>query len=534
MQGSIANELNSLEPSSVPPEPQTHSQPPIGNLPVELLTKVLHDALPSIDTQALEHPDTCLHYMQALYKLQLVTKRWKEVVDATPVFWALVSWGFADRQNITNMDKSLNSPLLVHCSGRTRDRTDGGVSCLHFLELIEPARHRWQVLWLDSVLPEGLPRQLAEPAPILENITLNCFPGDIDDPEVFTLFGHHVSTVRFVSLMQLAFHPSPSPFHDLSCFTLYSTRGNTISVEWIEEVLRGSPQIERLRLIDLYVQTPTVMKPIATITLVHLKSLTMDQMDGSAIDYIVRRIEAPNCIQFQLAYDGERTEDYDPSLLLDSALASFEPILQDLVQRMPNPYLSIDADSIWGQHPSPNFESDLTPFFHLDVEEVPFLAVVRWVDRVVDPTRWDRGPAQWPFMGSLHITGTTPLADPEIAARLKHLKSVTHISAEVSTADIRQLLEILGETGPEPWFPYLRQLNVHAYRWEARELLETIRARLARPSPLVPQLTVIVRRQILPNFPEAGNRVIFDPDIMHEFRALKGVSVVYPGGEDAD
>ncbi|KAG8947608.1 hypothetical protein FRC00_009017, partial [Tulasnella sp. 408] len=269
--------------------------------------------------------------------------------------------------------------------------------------------------------------------------------------------------------------------------------------------------------------------------LVHLKSLTIDQMDGSAIDYIVRRIEAPNCIQFQLAYDGERTEDYDPSLLLDSALALFEPLLQDLVHRMPNPYLSIDSDSLfWGQHASPSFESDLTPFFHLGIEEVPFLAVIRWVDRVVDPARSDRGPGQWPLVGSLHVPSTTPLADPEIASHLKHLKSVTQISAEVSTVDIRQLFEILGEAGPEPWFPYLRHLNVHAYRWEARELLEMIRARLSRPSQLVPQLTVIIRRQIFPNFPEAGNRVIFDPDILHEIRAMKGVSVLYPDGEDAN
>lgn len=507
----------------------------MGNLPVELLTQVLHRALPPIDTQALVHPDACSDYMQALYKLQLVAKRWKEVVDATPVLWALVSWGFADRQNVANMDKSQNSPLLVHCSGTTRDGPDDGVSCLHFLELIEPARHRWQVLWLDSVLPEGLPRHLAEPAPTLETINLNCCPGDFDNPEVFTLFGHHVSNVRSVSLMQLAFHPSPSPFRDLSYFNLYSTRGSRIAVDWIEEVLRGSPQIERLCLIDVDVQTPTAPKPIATIKLVHLKSLTTDQMDGSAIDYIIRRIEAPNCIQFQLAYDGERAEDYDPSLLLDSALASFEPLLQDIFHRMPDPYLSIDENSLfWGQNGSLSWESDFTPFFHLGVEEVPFLAVIRWVDRVIDPTRLGRDLSQRPLVGSLHITGTTPLADPEIASRLKHLQSVTQISAEVSTADVRQLLRILGDAGPEPWFPYLRQLNVHAYRWEAKELLEMIRARLSRPSPLVPQLTVTIQRHIFPRFPEAGNRVIFEPDILQEIRAIKGVNVVYPGGENAD
>ncbi|KAG8896260.1 hypothetical protein FRC01_011927, partial [Tulasnella sp. 417] len=282
-------------------------------------------------------------------------------------------------------------------------------------------------------------------------------------------------------------------------------------------------------------QTPTFSTPITVIDLVHLKLFRMRGIGGRAVDYIVRRIKAPNCTQFWLDFDGEGVGDYDPSLLLDSALTSFEPILQNLVHKMPNPSLSIDASSIyWGQHPTQNSKSKLNSYFLLYIKEVPFLAITRWVERVVDPISSDRSAGQEPLVGALHITNTTLLAmaDPEIAPRLKCLKSITQISVAVSTRDISQLLQILGEAGLEPSFPYLQQLDLHGYRWEARQLLEMVRARLSRPSPLVPHLAIVIQKETYPDLVDPGDRVVFDPDILRAIRALGGVSLEFAGGEE--
>ncbi|KAG8927651.1 Fungalysin/Thermolysin Extracellular metalloproteinase 5 [Tulasnella sp. 417] len=294
------------------------------------------------------------------------------------------------------------------------------------------------------------------------------------------------------------------------------------------EVLRRSPQIERLCLVDMDLQMPTFGTPIAAVDLAYLRLFRTWGIDGRAVDHIIRRINAPNFAQFQLAFDGEGMEDYDTSLLLDSALASFEPILQNLIHKMPNPSLHIGPNSIfWGQYSwlplSP--ESKLNPYFLLDIKEVPFPAVIRWVDRVVDPTLPDRSPSQKPLVGALYITDNASLEDAEITSLLKHLKSITQISAQAS-ADVSQLLRLLGEAGPEPGFPHLQQLNLRAYGWEARKLLDTIRARSSRSFQPAPDLTIVIEAETYPRFMDPGKRVVFDPDTLREIRALKGADPV--------
>ncbi|KAG8911236.1 hypothetical protein FRC01_005822, partial [Tulasnella sp. 417] len=498
----------------------------IDALPAELLIKVLQLVLPPIDLRPVDNPtDMSRVYIKALFQLQLASRRWKEVLDTTPGVWALVSEGFPDHQNIANMDKSHNHPLTVYRTGKKIGDAEGDLgSCLEFLQLIESTRQRWRVLRLNGVLPGDLPHYVAEPAPILETIDLSTFPRGPDNSEVLTLFGHHVSTLRYVNMMSIAFHPCPSPFHDLISFSLYHTRGNWIDVEWIMEVLRGSPHVERLCLADMDLQMPTLGTSSPPVDLSHLKSFRTWSIEGRAVDYIIRRINTPNCIQFQLSFDSEGADDYDTSLLLDTALASFEHIFQNIIHEMPNPSLSVHPNSIyWGQHPWPPFrpESKLNPYFLLDIREVPFPAVIRWIDRVVDPTRSERSPSLEPLAGTLYITDNTSLTEAEIASQLKHIKSITEIST-LAPADVGQVLQLLGEAGPEPWFPHLQHLNLHADGWEARELLNMARARSSRPSRPAPQLTIIIKAETSPRFLGPVNRVAFDPDTLREIRALKG------------
>ncbi|KAG8923436.1 hypothetical protein FRC00_006268, partial [Tulasnella sp. 408] len=307
--------------------------PHIEQLPVELLAKILHLALPPIDVRALEYPDACTDYMHSLYELQLVSN------------------------------------------------------------------------------------------PTLETMHLRC---SVENPahEPFPLLGHHVSNIRYVNLTLIAFHPSPSPFHSLTDFSLCSTWADGITAEWIIEVLRESPQLERLRLANLNLQIPTFSEPMAAIDLLHLKSFRISGIDGKATDYVIRLIKAPNCIQFQLDFNGRGAEDYNPSLILDNALTSFEPIFQSIVHALPRPFLSIEAGCIfWGRYAPPDYDPDPTPFFHLSIRNVPFLAIIRWLERVVDPTRVDRGPDERPLMGAFYISSITLLTNAEIASRLKHLKS---------------------------------------------------------------------------------------------------------------
>ncbi|KAG8911237.1 hypothetical protein FRC01_005823 [Tulasnella sp. 417] len=499
-------------------------------LPTELVIKVLHLALPPID---LEERASLIgiskDYLKALFQLQLVSSRWKEVLDGTPSFWALVSMEFPDRQNTANLDKSSNYPLTVYGIPSLLDGMDKVESCLSFLKLIRTTRPRWRVLWLYLMLQEALSHFLTEPAPILETIHLVSLPVIADNREVFTLFGHHVSTLRSVHLMNIAFYPSPSAFHNIISFHLLYTRGNEVPVEWVMEVLRGSPQMESLRLVEMDLQVPTFSTPVEVINLAHLKSLRITGISRSAIDYIFRRIDVPNCIQFELGYYGQ---DYDGSLILDRVLSSFEPMIQNLVHKMPNSSLHMKSNNVfWGEFPWLEPGSRIKPYVSVNIGAASFLAIIRWVERVVDPTSSDRSLGPNALAGELCITNTTPLADTEIVSRLKRLKSITAISTE-SSADVGQLLQLLGEAGPEPSFPSLRQLYLHAHRWQAPQLLEMVRARLSRLPQPVPHLSIVIEEETYPALADPGNTVVFDPDTLHEIRALNGLSLEFAGRED--
>ncbi|KAG9041809.1 hypothetical protein FS837_011704 [Tulasnella sp. UAMH 9824] len=523
------SEIDLILSSTTSSESQTPTEPYIEQLPVELLAKVLLLALPLPDTNGLAYPNACTDYMRSLYKLRLVSRTWKEFVDSTPGLWALVSWEFPDHLNISNMVKSRNEPLVVGCSRRTKWGEEP-VSCLRFLQLVEPARHRWQVVWLDYVLPEGLSSYFADPAPMVEAIHLR-YTLDSPHHEAFPLFGHHVSNIRYVNLTYNTLHPSPSPFRNLTSFSLCPLWGGGVAIEWITEVLRASPQLERFCLTNLELQIPASSLPIEAIDLPYLNGLRLYEIDGRAIDYIMRLINAPNCTQLQVYCIGRDADDYDPSLLLDSGLTPFEPIIQNIMSTMLAPLVSIDADSIeWGDYTPPDWDSDRTQFCHLYIRRASFLAIIRWVERVVESTRLSSGPG-WSCVGSFNISSTALLENAEMASRLKHFKSITSIVATEPTVDVAQLLQLLGEAGPEPWFPCLQNLTVHAYGWKAQQLLEMLRTRSSRSSQPVLRL-VMIKSGFWVDFAGRGKQVVFDSDIWREIRAIKELHVDYPGGED--
>lgn len=488
------------------------------NLPVEIIALVLHLALPPIDPKHLASYDGCTNYMRALYKFQLVSGRWRAVIETTPELWALVSSTFSADRISKNLQKSRNSHLTIHYRG-----TCSRVGRIHFFQLVKPHRDRWRVAWLiGGPLDDFLPH-LSQPAPFLETIYLRGYVNITYKLGSFSLLGHQVSNVRYVDLIHYA---NPSPFQDLRKFKLCYTRVHPMSAGWLVEVLQRSPRLEELCLLDLELQVPTVTDPIETTTLNHLTSLDIKDIEGSAVDYILRRINAPNCVQFRLMVDEEHTTNYDPSLMLDSALSSFEPVVQKLGRKAD---LTIGVSCIfWYNTPISDPMPRPIPFLRLGIEDIPLPPIIRWVERVVDPTNSD-GHSDG-RVGVLYIDQDTPLGDTEIVSQLIRLKSVTRIWVEGTGADVRRLLQILGTSGPEPAFPRLCKLGLRADGWSAHELLEMVSARFDVPIRTCPHLVVSVRSL---EYCYGGGSA-FPPDTLSAIHAIEGVTVLFEDPADPE
>lgn len=488
-------------------------------LPVEIIAPVMHLALPPIDPKHLASPNACADYMRALHEFRLVSWTWRAVLDAIPELWALVSSSFSADRIIKNLQNSRNSQLTIHYRG-----SSSRLSKIHFMQLVEPHRHRWRVVWLDGGSLEDFLHQLSHPAPLLETIYLHGYVPTTYDLESFSLLGHQVSNIRHVDLMQVLPYLNPSPFQDLRTFKLWYIWAHPISVDWLVEVLQRSPRLEELCLLDLNLQVPTMTAPIVTVTLDYLTLFNIKDIESNVVDYILRRINAPNCVQFRLTIDDAQPTNYDPSLLLDSALSSFEPVVQKLGR---NAHLIMGVNSIFWYNTSLLEPMPLPiPFLLLEIEEIPLPPMIRWVERVVDPTNSDEHPDE--RVGTLYIGRGTPLGDAEIVSQLIRLKSVTQIWAQETGTDVRRLLRILGADGPEPAFPRLRKLGLQADGWNAHELLEMVSARFSEPARRCPHLVVSVRA---PDYRDGGGSA-FAPDTLSAIHAIAGVTVLFENPAD--
>ncbi|KAG8945321.1 hypothetical protein FRC04_000856 [Tulasnella sp. 424] len=272
---------------------------PFNNLPTEILLVILQLSLPPLDLQTLHDWNCCRSYMKALLKLRLISTLWKEVVDTSPWLWAVLSSKLPLEQNITNIHRSGDRPLLIHYAGRLPlfERREKLASDHKFLFHIGEIRHRWQLVWFDELDKGGVFRSIDEPASQLQTLHIHSRHIELREEEELLKIGEQLPSIKHLDLKGVLLSQSMSPLLGLITLELDGIRGNGIAAHWLLETVDGSPNLERLSLKNVPLRLPAPSASVPTITHNGLRSLRTD-LKGEAADFLFRHIRAPHCIYF--------------------------------------------------------------------------------------------------------------------------------------------------------------------------------------------------------------------------------------------
>ncbi|KAG8945320.1 hypothetical protein FRC04_000855 [Tulasnella sp. 424] len=494
---------------------------PLNKLPTELLLVILQLSLPPLDLQTLQLESCCRSYMRALLELRLVSTLWKEVVDTAPWLWAVLSSTLPLDQNITNIHRSGDWPMIIHYVGThpLLEVPEQIASDLKFLFHIGEIHHRWQLVWFGEIGVEGVFQSLNEPASQLQTLYIHNLSVDVLQEEELLKIPEQLPSIKHLDLKGVRLSEFMSPFLGLISLELDEIRGDGIAAHWLLETVDGSPNLERLSLKSVPLRLPAPSPSDPTITHNKLRSLQID-LKGEAADFLLRHIHAPHCIHFKLVIATSR-RDYDSSLILDTALQRFEPTLQEICHVAKGSSIDIEEQGVaWSVGKSANWEHTEEPFIRLAVEGPSFLSILRWIKRVVEPSSRRT-------VGVLHLDRGVPLGNAEAVSLLGGLRSVTTIRAIRRGADIPRMLQLLSGYNYEPFLPLLSDLYLRGWGWAPQELFTMVRARFSPLATTCSQLKIEVH-DWKGTSGDSINVMEFDVDTLREIRVVKGVTVEFP------
>ncbi|KAG9041530.1 hypothetical protein FS837_012140, partial [Tulasnella sp. UAMH 9824] len=204
-------------------------------LPVELVPCILMDCFP--DEPRIYRP---LEDVMNIYKVRLVSRWWKELIEETPWFWFHISIAYPTQVIQDSLRRSKDHYLRVHACQITGATTE---ACESFLRLVQTQSHRWLSLVLEmwELLPEELVVSiLRSPAPGLQYLTAVFPPGQFTHHPVVDLMS---GTAQHLKGLQLCGVPI---VWDFGCFKgledlTYVDIQEISSTDVVELLTRTSP-----------------------------------------------------------------------------------------------------------------------------------------------------------------------------------------------------------------------------------------------------------------------------------------------------
>ncbi|KIO30665.1 glycoside hydrolase family 5 protein [Tulasnella calospora MUT 4182] len=232
-------QLTALDPRTVPSTVHSRSSPN-HHLPVELLAYILNIRFP--DTGGRIKKD-----MEELYRLRLLSKSWKELIEGTPTLWTHISAHYpaAVVRDCLKWSKThLLRIKILYMWGYPAE------PLIELLQLLQPHSHRWKALDYHNKGGPYIDRKhsrhlLESPAPMLESIYVN-LSSFLLEPRV-NLAGGRAEGLKHLTL-QDAFLPQYSNLlHDLETFSL--TNMDAVPVGEILNIFVKSPALRRFELL---------------------------------------------------------------------------------------------------------------------------------------------------------------------------------------------------------------------------------------------------------------------------------------------
>ncbi|KAG8920116.1 hypothetical protein FRC01_000913 [Tulasnella sp. 417] len=268
--------------------------------------------------------------MAEIYRLRLVSRSWKELIEGTPTLWTYVSVAHPPVVVRDCLRWSKNHPLRVKipytwpCSKE---------ALLEFLQLLQPQSHRWKTLTYATSDRLNLDRIrirhfLESPAPMLQSLDL-C-PGELGGDPWVNFGGGVAKGLKHLSLTYASLPECSDLLHGLE--TLILDHVDTGPAEELLSIFVRSPALRRFEFWDFEEdQSSATTSVIPSLDLVanSLEEVVIQVSDPRFINLILSQVSMPNCKSLELSADFSELGDDFLGRILDDALAQFMPRIRE-------------------------------------------------------------------------------------------------------------------------------------------------------------------------------------------------------------
>lgn len=524
---------------------------PIARLPSELLVGVLLLVLPNI--YAVVDKRQCQEYMAHLYTLRSVSKKWRGVVDGTPILWRLISSSLPLQVNVTSVSRSLNTPLVVIYDATSqitrpvpnmdssREPQSFPSSIQSFTELADVVRDRWSSLTF-KLDPSFISQLLAKPAPQLQILTF-VFPGSMPAqiPQI-NLLGGCTEKLRHVRIERIEFPLSRfnripmfwpnGAFHGLKSLHFSHIHGPSFTTRYILEVLGGSPELETLVLNANVFQHDPNDSNLPQVILPRLQTLQYGPHHSDAVDQTLRHITfLPDSMKsltitnhtFTSLHIGNIYEEF-----LTTVLSLLAPVLRRLHERCGGSSFHLFLPIFFGHGAQFRWDGELEDLkLKLFIPMISPSTALKWVDRVLSLA----DPGITLLLPGKQLCGDTLIAMQSMQSLDK---IIVHDCSPEYTPNVLQLLDALGAVEPanpgstSPTnFPSLRTLEITDCGTNLDPIIGMLRSRFSGMSDQdaasrVPDLSLNL------TFVDRGQDQDYDPNNIPSFELVQGMRTM-PG-----
>lgn len=484
---------------------------PISQLPTELFVKILNLELHSSAPLADILEETLYFYMQRLYTMRLVAKRWQQIIDGTPTFWTFVLSTLPPDVNRMTIMRSNNGPLSIIYPSQVVGNPSKRVLPKDFLATVAHTRSRW-FTYSGPLVPE----YLGTTAPLLQKIKLWRGFRQESNTKPLELLGGCASGLRHVELSEVLILWRVEMFSQLRSLTLDNISGDGFSTSHILDYLRASPYLEDLKLKSLYTADEST-PPSPIITFPQLRSIVLSRCHDRVTEPILQHIRAPFCINFSLKIH-QILSDEDTDRLINETLVPFQGTLRAIHDRNGLSEIVLNNSGLkWQSGARNDNDHRLRVYFGCDTL---FLGI-RWVEGVLGSNP------------CLRINFSCMINDRAVMEIIGLMRCVTSVvigeyQRQGGTRLVLQFLaKPLSTDPPSSSLPCLRELILIPVDWIVQDLLDSLQSRfdsLLWEAVERPPLVVKVARGA---FSWLGSpRPILDYAALTQIRETKGVGRV--------
>ncbi|KAG9049304.1 hypothetical protein FS837_010724 [Tulasnella sp. UAMH 9824] len=388
MSPNSSSALEHQQSKNVPSRPQTtaldlrtatsnvlNRSSPYYRLPPELLAFIL--TLRFTDTDGLPKG----FEITELYRLRLVSKLWKELIEGAPTLWTYIS---SDYPTVVIQDCvrwSKNHLLQIRVPPILSTSVEALIEVLQLLQLHS---HRWKTLeycpnnrrWIDTIRSRHF---LESPAPMLQSINVNLEEFGEFEPPV-NLAGGMAKGLRHVTLKH-AILPEYSNFvHGLETFSLRNMNRNEVQMGEILNIFVKNPALRRFELHCNGAEeetNPTTSpahpsNPVANA----LEEVVFTVTHPRIISHILSQVSMPNCKSLKALADCGEWDGDLPGHIQDEMLAQFMPRVREALSLGGRTRLLVQPGLECGWRSSTEYEGFQ---FAFDWSTVTLESVIAWI-----------------------------------------------------------------------------------------------------------------------------------------------------------